>query len=257
MGGLFFGGGDEEGIGVEGVVGRGGREGLGLVLAANLEGASGALVGAFVGGGVADEIGVGIVAAFEGFDGEVAEVGFHEVGGVVEVFALVFDFDAEGGGGVGAGAAEEPGVFDHLVDELHFVGVGGAHAFEEFFAVGGEEVGVFVVAEAEGFAGEPVFGGVAGGHGEAVGRLAAAEVVVVGFGLGLIRASILQFNRHSDEILFDFVWPVGGLAEDIVEDEGRGQGAGRAFWEGVNECFEWVRDGKYIFVCCEQERRLP
>lgn len=150
-----------------------------MVLAADFEGAGGALVGAFVGGGVADEVGVGVVAAFEGLQSEVAEVGFLQIGGIVVVVALVFHFDAEGGGGVGAGAAEEPSVFDHLVDELHFVGVDGANAFEEFFPVGGEEFGIFIVGEAKCFAGEAVFGGVASGHGEAVGGLAAAEVLCV------------------------------------------------------------------------------
>ncbi len=165
---------DKEGIRVEAVVAGGwGRGELGA-LATDFEGACGALVGAFVGGGVANEVFVSRVALFEGFDGEVADVGLGEEGGAAVVVALVFDFDAQSGAGKGASAANEPGVFDHLVDELHFVGVGGAHAFEEFFAVGGEEFGIFIVGEAESFASEAVLGGVARGHGEAVGGFAAA-----------------------------------------------------------------------------------
>lgn len=184
----------EEGLGVEAAVGAGRWRGGSFVFAIEIEGAGGALVGAFMGAGIANEVRVGIVAFFEGFDGEVADVGLSEVGGGAMVVALVLDFDAQSGGGKGTSAAEEPGVFDHLVDELHFVRVGGAKAIEEFFAVGGEEFGIFVVGQAKGFAGEAVLGRVLGGAGEAFGRFRASAEAAVG---GVINRVVVRENHTA------------------------------------------------------------
>lgn len=121
------------------------------------------------------------------------EIDFGEAGGGIFVgIALLGDFLGEGAGDEEGAALLEPVSFDELGGEVDFDGIAGVEDGEVLGADGFELVRVFVEEEAEGAAGEAVFGGVACGAGEAFGRFGAFGKAAIGDvggdGLGFVGA---------------------------------------------------------------------